>query len=78
MAGLRIRICVILGSWIRIQIRTRVKSWIWIRIKSKFGSFYWLKIEPWRAMDAQIGGVEDQYGVLEGQYSSGRRFASVC
>jgi hypothetical protein len=30
---LRIRICIILGSWIRIRIK--VKSWIRIRIKVK-------------------------------------------
>ncbi len=35
-------------------------------------------MEAWRAMVAHNGGVKDQNGALEGLYTSGRRFASVC
>jgi len=33
-------------------------------------------MEPWRAIDAQTGGVEAQNGGKEGLYASGHRFAS--
>jgi hypothetical protein len=55
--------------WIRIHICIRMKSLIRIRIsalKSKFRSSSRLKIKPWRAVDAQNGGVEARNGGLEG------------
>ncbi len=65
-AGVRIRIRIVSGSWIRIRIRIRVKSWIWIRLEVKIQELSRLKMEPWRAVVAQNGGVDDQSGGLEG------------
>ncbi len=50
---MRIRICIVLGSWIRIRIRVKIQE-----LKR-------LKIEPWRAVDAHNVGVEDKNGALE-------------
>jgi hypothetical protein len=46
----------------RIRIRIRMKSWVRIRIqvKKKIQIITRLKVEPWRAGDAQNGGVEAQ------------------
>ncbi len=46
------------GSWIRIRIN-RIR----IHIKAKIQR---LKIEPWRAVDAHNGGLEDENRALEG------------
>ncbi len=58
----RIRIHIILGSWIRIWIRTRAKNWIRIH-NFKLQE---LKMEPWRAVNAHNGGVEALNGAVEG------------
>jgi hypothetical protein len=47
---------IVFGSWIRIRIR--VKSWIRIHINIKIQELLRLKMKPWRAVDAQNGGLE--------------------
>jgi hypothetical protein len=68
----RIRIPIIMGTWIRICVK--VKGWILFCIKSKIQELKRLKNG---AVDAHNGGVVVQNGALEGLYTNGRCFISL-
>jgi hypothetical protein len=61
-ATLQLRVPKVAGpritSVLPIRIRIRVKNLFRICIKIKIQELSWLKIEPWRAVDAQNGGLE--------------------
>ena len=48
-----------------------------IRIKVNIHELNRHKMEPWRAVDANNGGVDAQNGAVEGLLTGGRRFASL-
>jgi hypothetical protein len=56
---------IIFGKLIHPHYCT-VKARSGFALKSKFTELNRLKMEPWRAVDAHNGGVEAQFGAVEG------------